>query len=193
VTSRACGAAALFIHSASAPRVIVPCGPGPGRRIRPLKGIHMAVEIGDEAPDFELKDQHGTPVKLSDRRGSKNVVLVFYPLAFSGVCSGELCEMRDSFPEADRDDVEVLTVSVDSIYAHKTWADQEGYEFGLLSDFWPHGEVAKAYGVFDDERGIATRGTFIIDKTGVVRWKVVNAIPQARDLAEYSKALAELH
>ncbi len=152
----------------------------------------MAVEIGDEAPDFELKDQHGTPVKLSGFRGQKNVVLVFYPLAFSGVCSGELCEMRDSFPEAEREDVELLTVSVDSVYVHKTWADTEGYEFGLLSDFWPHGDVARAYGVFDDERGIATRGTFIIDKNGVVRWKVVNAIPQARDLADYSKALAEL-
>jgi len=152
----------------------------------------MAVEIGDVAPDFELKDQHGTPVKLSDRRGSKNVVLVFYPLAFSGVCSGELCELRDSFPEVEREDVELLTVSVDSVFVHKTWAETEGYEFGLLSDFWPHGDVAKAYGVFDDERGVATRGTFVIDKNGAVRWKVVNAIPQARDIAEYSKALAEL-
>lgn len=152
----------------------------------------MAVEIGDQAPDFELKDQHGTSVKLSDLRGEKNVVLVFYPLAFSGICSGELCEMRDSFPEATQEDVEVLTVSVDSVFVHKTWAEKEGYEFGLLSDFWPHGDVAKAYGVFDDERGIATRGTFIIDKTGVVRWKVVNAIPQARELAEYQKALAAL-
>ncbi len=152
----------------------------------------MAVEIGDVAPDFELKDQHGTPVKLSELRGKKNVVLVFYPLAFSGVCSGELCEMRDQFPEADREDVDLLTVSVDSIFVHKQWADEQGYQFGLLSDFWPHGEAAKAYGVFDDERGIATRGTFIIDKTGVIRWKVVNAIPQARELAEYKKALAEL-
>ncbi len=152
----------------------------------------MAVEIGAVAPDFELKDQHGTSVKLSELRGKKNVVLVFYPLAFSGVCSGELCEMRDQFPEADREDVELLTVSVDSIFVHKQWADEQGYQFGLLSDFWPHGEVAKAYGVFDDERGIATRGTFIIDKTGVIRWMVVNAIPQARDLAEYKKALAEL-
>jgi peroxiredoxin len=151
----------------------------------------MAVEIGDQAPDFVLKDQHGTDVKLSALRGT-NVVLVFYPLAFSGVCSGELCEMRDSFPESEREDVELLTVSVDSVYVHRTWAETEGYEFGLLSDFWPHGEVAKAYGVFDDERGLATRGTFIIDKEGVIRWKVVNAIPQARDLAEYKKALAEL-
>jgi mycoredoxin-dependent peroxiredoxin len=151
----------------------------------------MAVEIGDVAPDFELKDQHGTPVRLSALRGEKNVVLVFYPLAFSTVCSGELCEMRDSFPEADHADVEVLTVSVDSVHVPRAWADAEGYEFGLLSDFWPHGAVAKSYGVFDEQRGIATRGTFIIDKSGVVRWKVVNAIPQARDLAAYQKALAE--
>jgi mycoredoxin-dependent peroxiredoxin len=152
----------------------------------------MAVEIGDVAPDFTLKDQHGTDIKLSELRGKKNVVLVFYPLAFSGVCSGELCEMRDQFPEATGDDVELLTVSVDSIFVHKQWAEEQGYQFGLLSDFWPHGDVAKAYGVFDDERGIATRGTFIIDKSGVIRWMVVNAIPQARDLTEYKKALAEL-
>ncbi|HVB43967.1 MAG TPA: peroxiredoxin [Streptosporangiaceae bacterium] len=152
----------------------------------------MAVEIGDMAPDFELKDQHGTPVILSGLRGKKNVVLVFYPLAFSGVCSGELCQMRDSFPEVDREDVELLTASIDSVFAHKKWADDEGFGFGLLSDFWPHGAVAKSYGVFDEEKGIAVRGTFIIDKSGVVRWKVVNAIPQARDIAEYQKALAEL-
>ena len=151
----------------------------------------MAVEIGDVAPDFELRDQHGTPVRLSDYRG-RNVVVVFYPLAFSGVCSGELCAMRDSFPEAQRDDVEVLTISVDSMYAHRAWADAEGYEFGMLSDFWPHGAVARSYGVFDEEHGLSVRGTFIIDKNGVVRWKVVNAIPQAREIADYQKALAEL-
>jgi mycoredoxin-dependent peroxiredoxin len=152
----------------------------------------MAVEVGDMAPDFELKDQHGSPVKLSSLRGKKNVVLVFYPLAFSGVCSSELHEMRDSFPEANREDVELLTVSVDSMYAHRKWAESEGYEFGMLSDFWPHGAVAKSYGVFDEARGVAARGTFIIDKNGVVRWKVVSAIPQARVLADYQKALAEL-
>jgi mycoredoxin-dependent peroxiredoxin len=152
----------------------------------------MAVEVGEQAPDFELKDQHGTPVSLSGFRGKKNVVLVFYPLAFSGVCSGEMCAMRDDFPEVDRDDVELLTVSVDSGFVLRTWAERDHFNFSMLSDFWPHGSVAKSYGVFDDEKGIATRGTFIIDKSGVVRWKVVNPIPQARDIAEYQKALAEL-
>ena len=153
----------------------------------------MAVEVGDVAPDFELRDQHGTPVRLAELRGKKNVVLVFYPLAFSRVCSSELCEMRDSFPAAEREDVEVLTVSVDSVHVHRTWAEQEGYEFGLLSDFWPHGGVARSYGVFDDERGLAMRATFIIDKSGIVRWKVVSPTPQARDIAAYQKALAELN
>ena len=152
----------------------------------------MAVEIGDEAPDFELPDQHGTPVRLSSFRDSKNVVLVFYPLAFSPVCSGELCGMRDDFPEVTGAGAELLTVSVDSFFAHRAWADAENFQFSLLADFWPHGAVAKEYGVFDAERGLAVRGTFVIDKEGIVRWKVVNPIPQARDIADYQKALAAL-
>jgi peroxiredoxin len=151
----------------------------------------MAVEVGDRAPDFELKDQHGAPVKLSDYRGRK-VVLVFYPLAFSGVCQGELCEIRDDLPSFGEVDAQILAVSVDSMFSHRSWAEQQGYEFPLLSDFWPHGQVAQEYGVFDDNRGVATRGTFILDAEGVVRWKVVNAIPDARDLNEYRKVLAEL-
>jgi peroxiredoxin len=164
----------------------------PGRPVPRRKGSRMAVEVGQEAPDFELSDQHGKPVRLSSFRGAKNVVLLFYPLAFSGVCSGEMAALRDDFPEADRDDVELLTVSVDSSYAHRVWADREGFGFELLSDFWPHGEVAKRYGVFNEDRGISVRGTFIIDKDGIVRWKVVNPTPQARDIADYQKALAAL-
>ena len=153
----------------------------------------MAVEVGQEAPDFELNDQHGQPVRLSSFRGAKNVVLVFYPLAFSPVCSGELCALREDFPEVTtRDDVELLTVSVDSLFAHRVWAEQENFQFSLLADFWPHGAVAKQYGVFDEARGLAIRGTFVIDKEGVVRWSVVNPIPQARDIADYQKALSEL-
>ncbi|HEY1821891.1 MAG TPA: peroxiredoxin [Trebonia sp.] len=152
----------------------------------------MAIEIGDEAPDFELPDQHGAPVKLSSFRGAKNVVLVFYPLAFSPVCSNELCALREEFPEVNTGDAELITVSVDSLFTHRAWADQENFQFSLLADFWPHGSVAKQYGVFDEGKGLATRGTFVIDKNGIVRWYVINPIPQARDIADYQKALAEL-
>ncbi len=152
----------------------------------------MSVEVGEQAPDFELKDQHGAPVRLSSFQGTKNVVIVFYPLAFSGVCSGELSALRDDFPEITREDVELLTISVDSTFVLRTWADRDNFDFSLLSDFWPHGGIAKLYGVFDEDRGVATRGTFIIDKAGVIRWKVVNPIPQARDIAEYKKVLADL-
>ncbi len=152
----------------------------------------MAVDVGQEAPDFELRNQHGEPIRLSSFRGAKNVVLVFYPLAFSGVCSSELCTLRDNLSEVTRDDTELLTVSVDSVHVLRKWSDTEGFQFGLLSDFWPHGGVASLYGVFNADRGVALRGTFIIDKAGVVRWKVVNPIPEARDIAEYQKALATL-
>jgi mycoredoxin-dependent peroxiredoxin len=152
----------------------------------------LAAEVGELAPDFELRDQHGTPVRLSDLRGARNVVLVFYPFAFSGVCSGEMRALRDSFPEVARPDVELLAVSADTVFALRTWADDQGFSFALLSDFWPHGAVARSYGVFDENMGAATRGTFILDKAGVVRWKVVNPIPQARDVADYQQALAEL-
>jgi peroxiredoxin len=157
-----------------------------GERIR-----HMAAEVGAPAPDFELKDQHGAPVRLSDHRGAR-VVLIFYPLAFTGVCHGELNAVRDELLPTLDDDVVVLTVSVDSVFAHRAWADQEGFSFPLLSDFWPHGQVAQAYGVFDEARGVALRGTFIIDGDGVVRWKIVNPSSTARDVADYQKALAEI-
>ncbi|MCA1712449.1 MAG: peroxiredoxin [Actinobacteria bacterium] len=152
----------------------------------------MAVDVGDEAPDFELRDQDRTPVRLSSFRGLKNVVLVFYPLAFTGVCQGELCEIRDSFQDFSGDDVVTLAVSVDSAAVHKRWADEQGYAFPMLADFWPHGEVARTYGVLDEASGLALRGTFVIAKDGRVKYKVVNAIPDARDADEYRKVLAGL-
>lgn len=154
------------------------------------------VDVGAEAPDFELADQHGTPVRLSGFRGEKNVVLVFYPLAFSGVCTGELTRLRDEFRDvgdgAGGSGAQLLAVSVDSMFALRAWSDQEGFWFPLLSDFWPHGGTARRYGVFDEAKGLALRGTFIIDTEGVVRWRVVNAIPDARDIDEYREALAGL-
>jgi peroxiredoxin len=152
----------------------------------------MAIEPGTKAPDFALKDQHGQTVTLADFRGQKNVVLLFYPFAFTGVCTGELCALRDELPTFVNDDVQLLAVSNDSPFTLRVFAEREGLDYPLLSDFWPHGEASRAYGVFDDEKGCALRGTFVIDREGVVRWTVVNALADARDLTEYAKALRAL-
>ncbi|MGW0218558.1 peroxiredoxin [Micromonospora chokoriensis] len=151
----------------------------------------MPVEVGAQAPDFVLKDQNNQEARLSDFRGRRAVLLVFYPLAFTGTCQGELAEVRDNLDEYANDDVQVLTVSVDSVYSHKIWADREGYQFPMLADFWPHGGVAQAYGVFNDVAGFANRGTFVIDKTGVVRFAEMNGPGEARDQLAWRKAIAE--
>jgi mycoredoxin-dependent peroxiredoxin len=148
------------------------------------------IEVGREAPDFVLKDQNNQEVRLSSFRGRRAVLLVFYPLAFTGTCQGELCSVRDRLNDFMNDAVQVLTVSVDSSPAHKVWAEREGYEFPLLADFWPHGEVARAYGVFNDDRGFANRGTFVIDRLGVVRFAEMTAPGQPRDQDGWRKALA---
>lgn len=152
----------------------------------------MAITAGTKAPDFALKNQHGETVRLSDFRGEKNVVLLFYPFAFTGVCTGELCALRDNLPTFVNDDVQLLAVSNDSPFSLRVFAEQEKLDYPLLSDFWPHGEVSRAYGVFDEEKGCALRGTFVIDKEGVVRWTIVNGLPDARDLNEYAAELAKL-
>ncbi len=152
----------------------------------------MAIEIGQQAPEFSLKDQHGQVVSLSDFRGEKNVALVFYPFAFSGICTGELCEIRDNLAVFTEGDVQVVAVSCDPMHSLRAWAEAEGYAFPLLSDFWPHGEVARSYGVFRDDLGFAIRGTFLVDKDGVLRWSVVNGPGEARPLAAYQEALAGL-
>ncbi|WP_434448590.1 peroxiredoxin [Lentzea sp. E54] len=152
----------------------------------------MAVEVGSEAPDFTLNDYNKQPVTLSSFRGEKNVLLVFYPFAFSGICHGELCQLRDELASYENENVQVLGVSVDSPFALKAWANQEGYEFPLLSDFWPHGAVAQSYGVFNEAVGMALRGTFLIDVSGVVRFAEVNAPGEARDQDGWKKAVASL-
>jgi mycoredoxin-dependent peroxiredoxin len=148
--------------------------------------------VGQPAPQFTLVDQNKQPVSLSDFRGRKNVLLVFYPFAFTRTCGTELFAIRDELPTVQNDHVQVLTVSVDSVYSHRVWAERDGFDFPLLSDFWPHGAVAQAYGVFNAEAGAALRGTFIIDREGIVRWQVVNQIPNARDLGVYQSVLAGL-
>ena len=152
----------------------------------------MSLEVGDTAPDFTLKNQHNGEVNLASFKGRQAVVLLFYPATFTGVCQGELCAVQEDLSTFQNEDVQVLAVSVDSPFANKVWAEREGFSFPILSDFWPHGGVAQAYGVFNDVVGRATRGTFVIDKEGVVRWNVVNAIPDVRDHSEYAKVLAGL-
>jgi len=152
----------------------------------------MKITIAQEAPDFELPNQNGEKVKLSSFRGNKIVVVVFYPFAFTGTCTGELCALRDDISLFQNDKVQLLAISCDAAYSLKVFAEKEGYQFPLLSDFWPHGKIAKKYGVFNEERGLALRGTFIIDKAGIVRWSVVNSPAEARNLADYKSALASL-
>lgn len=152
----------------------------------------MTLSIGSVAPDFELSDQHGNKVSLSSFKGNKSIVLLFYPFSFTGICTGELCAMRDDLSAFQNDGVELIAISCDSMFTQRVFAEKEGYKFPVLSDFWPHGATAKAYGIFDEARGCAIRGTFIINKDGVIAWQVINAIGDARNLDDYKAALAAL-
>jgi mycoredoxin-dependent peroxiredoxin len=145
--------------------------------------------VGDTAPDFTLKDQHGNDVTLSSLRGQP-VVIVFYPFTFTGVCEGELCEIRDDPGAFQRAGAQVLAISCDTRHAQRIWAEQNGFTFPVLSDFWPHGEVARAYGVFNEALGCANRATFVLDKDGVVSSTFSSpdlGTPRAK--AEYEAAL----
>ncbi|MDP1851601.1 MAG: peroxiredoxin [Candidatus Planktophila sp.] len=152
----------------------------------------MTITIGQTAPNFELVNQHGEKVSLASFKGEKNVVVLFYPFAFSGICTGELCALRDDLSAFQNESVQLLAISCDSMFSQRAFADHEGYTFPLLSDFWPHGAVSKSFGVFDEERGRATRGTFVIDKAGIVRWHVINGSGDARNVGDYKAAIAAL-
>jgi peroxiredoxin len=149
------------------------------------------LSIGAPAPDFTLPSTSGAPVTLSELRGGP-VALVFFPFAFSRTCTGELCELRDNFADFQQAGVTLLGVSCDPPHSQTAFRDAEGYQFDLLSDFWPHGAVARRYGVFDEAGGLAIRGSFIVDAGGILRWSVVNPRSQARPLAAYREALSAL-
>ncbi|MGH3355050.1 MAG: peroxiredoxin [Nocardioidaceae bacterium] len=152
----------------------------------------MPIDVGAVAPDFALNDQHGQTVSLSDYRDKQHVLLVFYPWSFTGICTSEMCEIRDALPTLHGDESAVLAISCDAMFTQRVFAEQEGLEYPVLSDFWPHGQVASAYGVFDDRLGAAVRGTFVIDRGGVVRWRVVNGVGEARALSDYRRVLDDL-
>jgi len=147
--------------------------------------------IGQAAPDFTIPNQHGEAVSLSSFRSSKNVLLMFYPFSFTGTCTDELCALRDDLSAFQNDDVQVLAVSCDSPFTQRVFAEQESYQFPVLSDFWPHGGVAKTYGVFEESKGCALRGSFLIDKEGILRWEVKNGWA-ARENVDYKAAIAAL-
>jgi peroxiredoxin len=125
----------------------------------------MTLTVGTPAPDFTLNDHDGNAVTLSSLRG-QSVVLNFYPFAFSGLCTNEICEIRDD--NAAFDGATVLAITCDPPFTLKAWADAERYPHRMLSDFWPHGQVASAYGAFDDAMGCANRCTFVIDADGTI-------------------------
>jgi peroxiredoxin len=145
--------------------------------------------VGTVAPDFTLRDQFGQEVTLSSFRGTKAVALVFYPYAFSGVCTGEMAGIRDRLEEFLTFDTEVLALSCDPHHALRAFADADGLNFPLLSDFWPHGAVTSAYGVLDESRGCPRRSSYVVDRTGVIRWSVHHESGLSRDLDDHLVAL----
>ncbi|SDC88085.1 Peroxiredoxin [Geodermatophilus telluris] len=151
----------------------------------------MSLSVGDVAPDFSLPDQDRQVVSLAELRGTP-VLVVFYPFAFSGICTGELCQLRDELSTYTDAGVRVVAISTDPVFSLKAFKAQEGLEFPLLSDFWPHGATAQAYGVFNDKAGMALRGTFLVDAEGKVAFAEVNQPGDAREQSGWKDAVARI-
>ena len=166
-----------------------------GQITAPSPGVEAQggpLTAGGPVPDFTLVDQYGVDVSLSSVRGQRHAAVVFYPAAFSGICRGELRSIRDGLEDFQTDDIQVFAISCDSMYTLRAWADAEGHFFPLLSDFWPHGEVARRFGVLDEEEGYALRGTFLVDRDGLLVWSQVLGIGEGRDFTAYRRALTGL-
>ena len=151
----------------------------------------MPAEIGAPAPTFTLRDQDKNEVSLESFQG-RNTVLVFIPFPFTSICDGEVCEIRDNLSRFEELDANVAVITAHALQTNKQWAATEGLEFPVLSDFWPHGDISRDYGVFNPRKGLATRGTFLIDAEGVVRWSVVNPTGEARDVEDYRREVTAL-
>jgi peroxiredoxin len=151
----------------------------------------MSLSVGDRAPDFSLPDQDKQVVSLADLRGTP-VLLVFYPFAFSGTCTGELCQLRDELAVYSDAGVQVLAISTDPVFSLRAFREKEGFGFPLLSDFWPHGATAQAYGAFNEKAGMALRGTFLVDAEGTIVFTEVNQPGDAREQSGWKDAVAQL-
>ena len=152
----------------------------------------MAIAVGQTAPDFSLKDQHDKDVRLSDFAGKKNVVLVFYPLDWSPVCTNEHACFVNDMKRFETLDAAVLGVSVDSAWSHKAYAEKMGIKYSLLADFNPRGGLADKYGVYLAEKGISGRAIVIVGKDGKVAWVKNYDIPVVPDVAEVASALQQV-
>ena len=151
------------------------------------------IESGDLAPDFELTSVGGSKIRLSNFRGEKHVVLVFFPFSFTGVCEGELCALQEDYSKFESANSQIIGVSCDSTFAQARWTQDKGFPFPLVSDFWPHGQVSRSYGVFNEKLGCANRTTFIIDQKGLVTGMICSDdIGSPRERADYEAAIAAL-
>jgi peroxiredoxin len=147
--------------------------------------------LGEPAPGFTARNQHGELLTLSSLRGAP-AVIIFYPWAFSSICHDELAALRDGHESFVTLGARVLGISCDAMYTLRAYADAERIRFDLLSDHWPHGAIAKAFGVFDEQAGCARRGTFVLDSAGLIRWQQVNQINEPREVAAVQAATANL-
>ena len=154
-------------------------------------GASETLGLGQAAPGFTARNQHGELLALSGLRGAP-AVIIFYPWAFSSICRHELAAVRDDHERFVALSARVLAVSCDAIYTLRAYADAEAIPFDLLSDHWPHGAIARAYGVFDEQAGCARRGTFVVDSAGLISWQQVNQINEPRELAAVLAAAANL-
>ena len=152
----------------------------------------MTVAVGDAAPAFELLDQNKNPVSLESLKGT-NTLLVFIPFPFTGICDNEACLIRDNLAALKDLDANVVIITVHAVSVANKWATENGFEFPVLSDYWPHGVTAQAYGAFNEDRGMANRYTFVLDADGVVR-EIINtdSLGTAREFDAYTEALAAI-
>jgi peroxiredoxin len=151
----------------------------------------VSLGLGQPAPAFTARNQYGELLTVNGLRGAP-AVIIFYPWAFSNICRDELAAVRDDHENFRLLGARVLAVSCDAMYTLRAYADAERITFDLVSDHWPHGAIAQAYGVFDEESGCARRGTFVLDSAGAIRWQQVNQINEPRDLAAVLAATANL-
>ncbi len=152
----------------------------------------MKLSVGDPAPSFELPNQDREMVTLDELQGRKSLI-VFIPFPFTGICEGELCVVRDNLAGLAKMDANVVAITPHAVPTIKKWADDNHFSFSVLSDYWPHGEITKAYGAFDEKYGSAKRYTFVLDDAGVIRNIVASeALGIGREFDEYTEALAAI-